>query len=124
MVLYFTLFPTSFWSIVQNRNQVGSEILSIGPNSPLTTHVFVAPSPETFSWNTTPTQIHSDFLHQAQVNKTAYTIAHPFNKCVSASIRMRFATATMIVRKEANQDDPRHFLSKCFACGNVMCGEF
>jgi len=43
-----------------------------------------------------------DFLHQSQANQMAHAIALPFNKCVSASVRMRFATVTMIVRKETN----------------------
>jgi hypothetical protein len=50
-----------------------------------------------------------EFLHQAQANQMAHPIALP-NERISAFTRIRFATATMIGRKETNQDDP-HDLS-------------
>ena len=65
-----------------------------------------------------------DFLHQAQANQMAHAIALPFKKRVSTSVRMHFATATMIVWKETDYDDPHHLLSVLGFVRITMCCEF
>ena len=59
-----------------------------------------------------------DFLHQAQANQTAHTIDLSFNKCVSASVRMRFATATMIVGNRGVHPKNEHFEMMTYCCKN------
>ena len=41
-------------------------------------------------------------LNQMQVNQTAHAVALFFNKCISTSVWMLFATTTMIRGKETN----------------------
>ena len=45
------------------------------------------------------------FLDQAQAHQPAYTTALLLNECVPATVRMRFATASLILWEKAHKND-------------------